>query len=146
MQLYNHVNKYLFPLPRRDLLKSKQVLNLDSISINYDGINIELLNIKDLKSIYNSSISSEIYNFLNVDFQLIIDLMKSTNLNDDIIKFCGSYNYDLIEYCKFIFNNYDLLFINYQSDIDKLKQSYDKKILELEQKIKTLEMLMLEKI
>jgi hypothetical protein len=143
MELYRHIIKYLFQLPRRDLLKQNKILLNNSISINYDGINIELWDIEELNIFTNSN--GKIYNFLNVDFQLIIDLMKSTNLNDDILKFCGSYNYDLIEYCKFIFDNYDFEFVNYQSDINKLKQEYDTKILELEQKIKTLEMLMLEK-
>jgi hypothetical protein len=142
MGLYRHIIKYLFPLPRHDLLKQNKILLNDSISINYDGINIELWNIEELNIFTNSN--GKFYNFLNVEFQLIIDLMKSTNLNDDIIKFCGSYNYDLIEYCQFIFNNYDLSIINYQSDIDKLKEEYDNKIQILTDKIKELEILILE--
>jgi hypothetical protein len=143
MELYRHIIVYLIPLPGRDLLKQNKILLNDSISINYDGINIELWNIEELNIFTNSN--STLYNCLNVDFQLIIDLMKSTNFNDDIIKFCGSYNYDLIEYCKFIFDNYELKLNNYSSDIDKLKHEYDTKIKELELKIKTLEMLILEK-
>jgi hypothetical protein len=143
MELYRHIFVYLIPLPRHDLLKQNKILLNDSISINYDGINIKLWNIEELNIFTNSN--STIYNCLNVDFQLIIDLLKSSNLNDDIIKFCGSYNYDLIEYCKFIFDNYELKLINYQSDIDNLKHEYDTKIKELELKIKRLEMLILEK-
>lgn len=141
MELYKHINKYLFSLPKHDLLKQNKIKLNDSISINYNGINIKLWNINELNYFINTN---AIYNLLNIDFQLIIDLIKSTNLNDDIIKFCGSYNYDLIDYCKFIFNNYDLSIINYQSDIDKLKEEYDNKIQILIDKIKELEILILE--
>ena len=89
MQLYRHIDENLFSLPRRDLLKqNKSILN-DSISINYNGFNIELWN---------------------------INLKKLTNLNE-----------------------YDLQIINYQSDIEKIKQEYDNKINILENKNKELE-------
>ena len=88
MQLYRHIDENLFSLPRRDLLKqNKSILN-DSISINYNGFNIELWN---------------------------INLKKLTNLNE-----------------------YDLQIINYQSDIEKIKQEYDNKINILENKNKEL--------
>ena len=90
MELYRHIDENLFSLPRRDLLKQNKLILNDTISINYNGFNIELWN---------------------------INLKKLTNLN---------------EY------EYDLQIINYQSDIEKIKQEYDNKINMLENKNKEL--------
>lgn len=142
MQLYKYIDKYLFPLPKPDLLKQNRILLNESISINYNGIINELININELKSFINKN---AIYNLLNIDYKLIIDLIISNDLNNDSLKLCGSENYDLIdEYCNFIFNNFEFVIINYKSDIDKLKEEYDNKIQRLTDKIKGLEMLILE--
>ncbi len=82
MELYRHIDENLFSLPRRDLVKQNKINN--SISINYNGFNIELWN---------------------------INLKKITNLN-----------------------NYDVKIINYQTDIEKIKQEYNNKINKLETK------------
>jgi predicted aspartyl protease len=73
------------------------------------------------------------------ELEYLIQLIKSKNLEDDIIKLCGTKNKEEQEYYRFIFKNIEFTFINYQSDIDRLKEYYNNKIKELEQKIKTLE-------
>ena len=122
MELYRHINKYLFALPKQELLKQNKILLTDSISINYNGFNIELWDINELNIMNNCFF----YEKLNIDFQLIIDLKKSNNFEKDLIKLCGIKNIDQQDYCKFIFNNYDLELINYKSDIDKIKEEYDR--------------------
>lgn len=97
MELYRHIDENLFSLPRRDLVKQNKINN--SISINYNGFNLELLNINELN------------NLSNKDFKLNINLIKLTNLN-----------------------NYGVKIINYQTDIEKIKQEYNNKINKLETK------------
>lgn len=84
IELYRHIDKNLFSLPRRDLVKQNNLILNDTISINYNGFNIELWN---------------------------INLKKLTN-----------------EY------EYDLQIINYQSDIEKIKQEFSQYISCLESK------------
>lgn len=72
MELYRHIDENLFSLPRRDLVKQNKIN--DSISINYNGFNIELWNINELN------------NPLNKDFKLNINLIKLINLNNYDIK------------------------------------------------------------
>lgn len=91
MELYRHIDENLFSLPRRDLVKQNKINN--SISINYNGFNLELLNINELN------------NLSNKDFKLNINLIKLTNLN-----------------------NYGVKIINYQTDIEKIKQEYNNKL------------------
>ena len=52
MELYRHIDENLFSLPRRDLLKQNKLILNDTISINYNGFNIELWNI-NLKKLTN---------------------------------------------------------------------------------------------
>lgn len=89
MELYRHIDKNLFSLPRRDLVKQNKIN--DSISIHYNGFNIELWNINELN------------NPLNKDFKLNINLIKLTNLNDYDVKIIN-YSTD-IEKIKQEYNN-----------------------------------------
>jgi hypothetical protein len=95
---------------------------------------------------YNNEIL-KVINFTNFikksELEILYSLTKTNNLNSEIIKICGTKNKEEQEYYKFIFKNIKFNFINYKSDIDKLKEEYDNKIQRLTDKIKELEMLIL---
>jgi len=133
--IYSWLSKYLFKDTqiKSDYIKNftKEYLKLESKYIQFNNEIIKIINLN---------------NFIDTDeLKILYNLYITNDFNDDLIKLCGTKNKQEQEYYRFIFKNIEFKFVNYQSDINKLKQEYDSKILELEQKIKTLEMLILEK-
>lgn len=110
MELYRHIDKFLFSLPSRDLVKQNKIN--DSISINYNGFNIELWNINELN------------NPLNKDFKLNINLINLTNLNNYDIKIIN-YQTDIEKIEK-----------EYNNKINKLETKNNKLLNELSKKDK----------
>lgn len=128
MELYRYINKYLFALPNRELLKQNKIFLTDSISINYNGFNIELWDINELNQYSNN----------NFKLNILYKLFKSNNFEEDLIKICGTKNNEEQDYYRFIFKNIQFNFIEYKSDIDKIKEEYDKKIKDLSDKLNLL--------
>jgi len=133
--IYSWLSKYLFKDTqiKSDYIKNftKEYLKLESKYIQFNNEIIKIINL-------NSFIDND-------ELKILYNLYITNDFNNDLIKLCGTKNKQEQEYYRFIFKNIEFKFINYQSDIDRLKEDYNNKILELEQKIKTLEMLILEK-
>ena len=73
MELYRHIDENLFSLPRRDLLKQNKLILNDTISINYNGFNIELWNI-NLKKLTN--LNEYEYDLQIINYQSDIEKIK----------------------------------------------------------------------
>ena len=102
---------------------------------------IKYKNLPHIKLLFNNTNQKlfELKSFIDeYELEYLIELIKSKNLEEDIIKICGTKNKEEQNYYRFIFKNIEFKFINYQSDIDRLKDDYNNKIKELEQKIKIL--------
>jgi hypothetical protein len=85
---------------------------------------IKYKNLPHIKLLFNNKNQKlfELKSFIDeFELEYLIKLIKSKNLEDDIIKICGTKNKEEQEYYRFIFKNIDFTFINYQSDIDKIK-------------------------
>ena len=61
------------------------------------------------------------------ELNILHKLYKSNNFKEDLIKICGTKNIEEQEYYRFIFKNIQFNFIEYKSDVDKVKEEYDKK-------------------
>ena len=72
------------------------------------------------------------------ELQYLVKLYKSNNFEEDLIKICGTKNKIQQDYYRFIFKNIQFNFIEYKSDIDKIKEEYDKKIKDLSDKLNLL--------
>jgi hypothetical protein len=85
---------------------------------------IKYKNLPHIKLLFNNKNQKlfELKSFIDeFELEYLIKLIKSKNLEDDIIKICGTKNKEEQEYYRFIFKNIEFTFINYQSDIDKIK-------------------------
>jgi hypothetical protein len=126
--------KYLFDnIIQQDDIRSftKEYLKLEYKYIQSNNEIIKVINLK---------------NFIHIDeSNILYKLSISNDLNSEIINICGLRNKIQQKYYNFIFKNIHFNFINYISDIEQLKQIYDIQINELNNKIKTMEMLLLEK-
>jgi hypothetical protein len=127
--------KYLFDniIQQDDIrLLTKEYLKLEYKYIQSNNEIIKIINLK---------------NFIHIDeLNILYKLSITSDLNSEIINICGLRNKEQQKYYTFIFKNIHFNFINYISDIEQLKQIYDTQINDLTQKIKTMEMLLLEKI
>jgi hypothetical protein len=91
MQLYRHIDENLFSLPRRDLVQQNRILINDSISINYNGFNIELWDIDKLNKSSNNNFKLMMWGYpinqqiINYDLQII-------NYQSDIEKIKPEYD------------------------------------------------------
>lgn len=124
---WNWLKNNLFDTGRDTILK-KDIINKT----------IKYKNLPNIKLLFNDKNQKlfELKLFIDeFELEYLIELIKSKNLEDDIIKICGTKNKEEQEYYKFIFKNIKFNFINYISDIDKLKQDYESKINDLISKI-----------
>lgn len=99
---------------------------------------IKYKNLPNIKLLFNNKNQKlfELKSFIDeFELEYLIELIKSNNFENDVIKICGTKNKEEQEYYKFIFKNIEFNFINYISDIDKLKQEYELKINDLISKI-----------
>lgn len=120
------LTKYLFT---NDTFNRTFDFNQLKKELNYKYIqnNNKIIKVFNLTKLINKEELDTLYKFY---------LSKNNNtFEEDIIKLCGIRNTDQQEYYKFIFKNIQFQFINYVSDIDKLKEYYDKKIKELTEKV-----------
>jgi hypothetical protein len=124
---WNYIKKYIFDsgydtILKKDIIdKTIKYKNLPNIKLLFNNKNQKLFELKLFIDEF--------------ELEYLIELIKSKNLEDDIIKLCGTKNKEEQNYYKYIFLNIHFNFINYQSDIEKLKQEYDKKIQDLNNKL-----------
>lgn len=122
--IYKWFSRYLFTneIKYEDIKNfTKEYLKLEYKYIQYNNEIIKVIN-------FNNFIENE-------ELKIIYDLTKTSDFNSKIIEICGLKNKQEQEYYNFIFKNIHFNFINYISDIDKLKEKYDLQILELINKL-----------
>ena len=124
--IYNWLSKNLLNLPKIDFIgnKTKEFSNLPYKYIQY-----------------NNEISKviKLNNFIdNDELHILYNLSNTDEFENEIIKICGTKNKIEQEHYQFIFKNVHFNFINYISDIDRLKLEYEQKFKELNDKLEFL--------
>lgn len=123
--IYNWLSKYLF---KDSIIKSDYIKNCTK----------EYLNLPYKYIQYNNEISKviKLNNFIdNDELNILYNLSNTDEFENEIIKICGTKNQTEQEHYQFIFKNVHFNFINYISDIDRLKLEYEQKFKELNDKL-----------
>lgn len=117
------INKYLFTneIFTRTLNFEQLKLQLKYKYIQFNNKIIKVFNLNNLMD--------------KEELNILYKLFKSNNFEEDLIKICGTKNNEEQDYYRFIFKNIQFNFIEYKSDIDKIKEEYDKKIKDLNNKL-----------
>ena len=126
--IYNWFSKYLF---KDSIIKSDYIKNCTKEFSNLPYKYIQ----------YNNEISKviKLNNFIdNDELHILYNLSNTDEFENEIIKICGTKNKIEQEHYQFIFKNVHFNFINYISDIDRLKLEYEQKFKELNDKLEFL--------
>ena len=117
------INKYLFTneIFTRTLNFEQLKLQLKYKYIQFNNKIIKVFNLNNLMD--------------KEELNILYKLFKSNNFEEDLIKICGTKNNEEHDYYRFIFKNIQFNFIEYKSDIDKIKEEYNKKIKDLSEKL-----------